>query len=145
MHAEAISRNKDYQFIFDIHRDGFSKDLKNVSTVNIKGKTYAAIRFVIGKGNQDYEKNKEFAQKLHNTINKLYPGLSKGITEKTKTTGTNGEYNQSVSPNSVLIEVGSNYNTLQEEYNTAKALAETVAEIYFEAVKVNAKPETKKN
>ncbi|WP_339063758.1 stage II sporulation protein P [Tepidibacillus marianensis] len=149
---EAVQQNKNYQFIFDIHRDGYpsgktydSKDMKKLSTITIKGKSYAAISFVIGKGNQNYEKNKEFAQKLHNTINNLYPGLSKKITEKTKTSGTNGEYNQSVSPNSVLIEIGSNYNTLQEEYNTAKALAEVVAEIYFDAEKVNATPQPKQN
>ncbi|WP_165894949.1 stage II sporulation protein P [Tepidibacillus fermentans] len=149
---EALKRNGDYQFIFDIHRDGFPsgksyepKEMKKLSTRKIKGVDYATVTFVIGKGNQNYQKNKEFAQKLHDTINKLYPGLSKGITEKTKTSGTNGEYNQSVSPNSVLIEVGSNYNTLEEEYRTARALAEAVAEIYFDAAKVNATPPAKKN
>jgi len=149
---EALQQNKNYQFIFDIHRDGYpsgksyvTADLKKLSTKVIKGKSYAVISFVIGKGNLNYEKNKEFAQRLHETANKLYPGLSKGITEKIKTSGTNGEYNQSVSPNSVLVEVGSNYNTLQEEYNTAKAIAEVVADIYFDAEKVNASTEPKKN
>ncbi|MFV9511004.1 stage II sporulation protein P [Tepidibacillus sp. LV47] len=149
---EALKRNGDYQFIFDIHRDGFptgksydEKEMKKLSTIRIKGVDYATITFVIGKGNQNYQKNKEFAKRLHDTINELYPGLSKGITEKTKTSGTNGEYNQSVSPNSVLIEVGSNYNTLEEEYRTARALAEAVAEIYFEAKKVNATAELKGN
>ncbi len=134
----ALQQNKDFQFIFDIHRDSHPK---KITTRRIDGKDYAAIYFIIGTGNKNYERNYEFAKKINDTLEKLYPGISRGIYIKEKAHGINGEYNQSVSPNSVTIEIGGVDNTLEEEYRTAKALADAIAEIYWEAVKVDVKPQ----
>lgn len=133
----ALQQNKDYQFIIDIHRDGPGE--KDKTTRKINGEDYATIYFVIGKANKNYQKNEELALKIHQSLEKLYPGLSKGIFEQKKTSKTNGEYNQSVSPNSVIIEIGGAYNTLEEEYRTAQALAEAIADIYWDAKKVDAR------
>jgi stage II sporulation protein P len=57
------------------------------------------------------------------------------------TDNVNGEYNQSVAPDSVLIEIGGVDNTLKECYRTADVLAKIIAELYWEneeAIKVNA-------
>jgi len=56
--------------------------------------------------------------------------LSRGVWGKTAANG-NGEYNQSVSPGSVLIEIGGVDNTLEECYRTADALAKIIAEMYW--------------
>jgi stage II sporulation protein P len=82
-----------------------------------------------------------FANQIHEKLEKEYPGLSRGIWGKTAATG-NGEYNQSVAPESVLIEIGGVENTLKECYRTADVLAEAIAELYWEsqdAEKVDAK------
>jgi len=136
----ALKENNDYQFIFDLHRDAPPGGKKS-TTKTIKGKDYALVTFVIGTGNKNYQRNKELALKIDERLNKLYPGISKGINVKEKNSGSNGEYNQSVSSKSVLIEIGGNYNTLEEEYRTARAIAEAVADIYWEAEKVDAKVE----
>lgn len=134
-----LQNNDDIKFIFDIHRDGIPGG-KEKTTRNINGVDYAAVYFVIGEGNKNYQENKEFAIKIHESLERLYPGISRGIAEKQKTSGSNGEYNQSVSPYSLTIEIGGVYNTLEEEYRTAKALAEAIADVYWEAEKVDARP-----
>lgn len=135
----ALQNDKDIKYIFDIHRDGIPGG-KEKTTRNINGVDYAAVYFVIGEGNKNYQENKEFAIKIHESLERLYPGISRGIAEKQKTSGSNGEYNQSVSPYSLTIEIGGAYNTLEEEYRTAKALAEAIADVYWEAEKVDARP-----
>lgn len=134
-----LQNNDDIKFIFDIHRDGIPGG-KEKTTRKINGVDYAAVYFVIGEGNKNYQENKEFAIKIHESLERLYPGISRGIAEKQKTSGSNGEYNQSVSPYSLTIEIGGVYNTLEEEYRTAKALAEAIADVYWEAEKVDARP-----
>jgi stage II sporulation protein P len=49
-----------------------------------------------------------------------------------KKEGSNGEFNQSLSPRSVLVEVGGVDNTLAEGYRSAGILAEVLAEMYWE-------------
>ena len=131
----ALQGNRDYKYVFDIHRDANSRE-KTTRTIN--GEDYGAVFFVIGMANKNYELNKEFALEIHQSLEKLYPGLSKGISEKEQTSGTNGEYNQSISPYALTIEVGGVYNTLEEELRSARALGEAIANVYWQAEKVNA-------
>ncbi|WP_375143094.1 stage II sporulation protein P [Paenibacillus sp. D2_2] len=42
----------------------------------------------------------------------------------------NGEYNQSISPGSLLIEIGGTNNTPQESQRAAEALADVLAKYY---------------
>jgi stage II sporulation protein P len=56
----------------------------------------------------NWKENAKLAIKLTNKINELYPGLAKDVYYKT------GRYNQHVSTNAILIEVGSTLTTLEE-------------------------------
>lgn len=53
------------------------------------------------------------------------------IYQKDKTSG-NGEYNQSLSSNSVLIEIGGVENSLEESYLTVEVLAKVIQDIWLE-------------
>ncbi|WP_286887146.1 stage II sporulation protein P [Aneurinibacillus sp. UBA3580] len=134
-----MAQNRDLNYFIDIHRDSLRR---KSTTVTLDGKSYAQIHFVIGMRNKNWEKNQQFALKVHNAVEKKYPGLSKGIFGKK---GGNGEYNQSVSPNAILIEVGGVDNTIEECYRTADVLAEAIAEVYWEAEKVDAKTKPKRS
>ena len=96
--------------------------------------------FIIGEANKNYEQNKKLAEELHQKLEELYPGLSKGILSKQQTMGSNGDYNQSISTKSLTIEIGGVYNTLTEEYRTTEALARAIADLYWDAIKVDANP-----
>ncbi|RUS48520.1 stage II sporulation protein P [Cohnella sp. AR92] len=128
---EAMAVNKGLQMFFDIHRDD---QKRGKTTTTIKGKDYAQVFFVIGLRNPNWKKNEAFANKINEALEKDYPTLSRGILGKNSKTGVgvNGEYNQSVSPDSVLIEIGGVDNTLEECYRTADALAKVISEIYWE-------------
>jgi stage II sporulation protein P len=83
--------------------------------------------FVIGTANPNYKENKKFADALNAILNKKYPGMSRGVLLKSSHQG-NGEYNQSVSPGSLLMEFGGVNNTLEENLNTSEAFADVFAE-----------------
>lgn len=109
------------KYIFDIHRD--SDEPRSKVAITLNGKTYSRILFVIGTANPNYLENKKLAEHLHARLEASYPGLSRGVILKGSNQG-NGEYNQSISGGSLLLEFGGTNNTLEECYNTAEAFAD---------------------
>ncbi|ABS21867.1 stage II sporulation protein P [Bacillus cytotoxicus] len=130
---EAMARNKELQYFFDLHRDSARK---NVTTKVIGDKSYAKLAFVIGKGNKNYAKNLQLATALHEAINQKYPGVSRGVIQKGFQTG-NGVYNQDLSGQALLIEVGGVDNTADELNRSIDALAKAFSEYFWQAEKVN--------
>ncbi|MBT2616835.1 MULTISPECIES: stage II sporulation protein P [unclassified Bacillus (in: firmicutes)] len=129
----ALANNKDLEYLIDIHRD--SKRKKH-TTITIKGKEYAKIAFVIGGNNPNYEKNAALANKLHKALEKKYPGISRGVM-KQGGSSHNGIYNQDLSGNAMLIEVGGVDNTFEEMYLTVDAFTEVFSEFYWDAKAVD--------
>jgi stage II sporulation protein P len=131
----AMTGDRNLQYFIDIHRDGYRKDK---TTIQIQGKSYAKLAFVIGGENANYEKNLALAKELHNLLDKKYgKGLSRGIVEKKGAT-TNGKFNQDLSQNALLIEFGGVDNTFEELNRSADALADVFSEFYWQAEKVDA-------
>lgn len=108
----------------DLHRDAVAK---NNSTVSINNKNYAKVLFVVGKEHANYKKNLELANNINNKIDDKYPQLSRGIMEK-EGKGVNGIYNQDVSENCLLLELGGNENNITEVLNTVDAISEIIKE-----------------
>lgn len=105
------------KYFIDIHRDS----VKN-TTIEIEGKKYAKILFVVGLEHDNYKENLDTATKLNNLANKYYPKLSRGIYKK-EGPGVDGIYNQDISPSSVLIELGGIDNNIDEVLNTTEAIS----------------------
>jgi stage II sporulation protein P len=126
---QAMADNAGLKYFFDIHRDS---QHRNETTATIGGKDYAQVYFIIGHRNPHWKENEAFANAIHEALEKSYPGLSRGIWGKTAANG-NGEYNQSVAPDSVLIEIGGVDNTLEECYRTADVLADVIADLYWKS------------
>ncbi|SEF48247.1 stage II sporulation protein P [Paenibacillus sp. UNC499MF] len=137
----AANSHPDLKFFFDIHRD--SQERKR-TTVTLNGKDYAQVYFILGGDNPKWKENEAFAGKIHDALEAKAPGVSKGIHAKTGHE-VNGVYNQNFSPNSVLIEVGGPYNSLEECYRTVELLAKAVSEVILDAEKVTAPAEGKKS
>jgi stage II sporulation protein P len=129
----ALANNKDLEYLIDIHRD--SKRKKH-TTITIKGKEYAKIAFVIGGNNPNFEKNAALANKIHKALEKKYPGISRGVM-KQGGSSHNGIYNQDLSGNAMLIEVGGVDNTFEEMYLTVDAFTEVFSEFYWDAKAVD--------
>lgn len=125
---ESIIKYPSLKYFIDIHRDSLPHDK---TTVNINGKDYAKVIFLIGLENENYQKNLEFTEKINNKMNELYPNLSKGIYKKGGP-GVNGVYNQDFSPYTILIEVGGYENTTNEVLNTIIAFSKCFMEVINE-------------
>ena len=111
--------NTSLKYFIDLHRDSVSK---NISTCEIDNKKYARILFVIGTSNKTYEQNEAVAKKIDEISDSLYPCLSRGIFKR-NINGWDKAYNQDISENVMLIEIGAKENTMDEVLNTVDALS----------------------
>lgn len=125
--AETVGKMmKDYpslQLLLDVHRDGLPPGVSK-STVNIKGKEAAKILIVIGKVNPHWQKNAELAKELIALGEQKYPGLF--VNEISY--ADDARYNQHFSNGGLLLEFGSQLNTLGEAKVSAEAAAEVIGE-----------------
>lgn len=122
---EVKKNNPSLQYFIDVHRDSLSKER---TTVEINGKKYAKLLFIIGLENPNYSANLEFTEAINAKLNERYPNLSKGIYKKSGP-GVNGVYNQDFSPRTILIEMGGYQNTPTEVMNSALAFSECYLEV----------------
>jgi len=108
------------KYYIDIHRDSVNKKLTHIK---INNKNYAKILFVVGLEHKNYQKNLNLATNINNLFEKHYPGLSRGIYKK-EGANVNGIYNQDISENAMLIELGGVDNNIEEVLNTINAIAD---------------------
>lgn len=131
---EAKSKYPSLKYFIDLHRDSSKYD---VTTTEIDGKKYVKLLFVIGLDNDGFELNLGVANKLKEKIINYSNDLFRGIMKKSGS-GVNGIYNQDFHPNTMLIEVGGQYNNISEVNNTLSVLASILAE-YIKEEEINEK------
>ena len=121
---QMIKRKNEYSsiiYFIDIHRDNKNSS----STVKIKDKNYANILFIIGLNNKNYKYNLDLSFRLSTKLNELYPNISKGVITKSGD-NVNGIYNQDISNNAMLLEIGNIDNNMDDVLNTIEALSITL-------------------
>ena len=124
---EILKKHTSIEMVLDIHRDSQERKF---TTVNINGKDYAKIGLVVSKSSGHYEENREFANNLHQKLEKLYPGISRGVIVKGE--NPRNTYNQEIQKQSVLLDIGGIENTIEEAFRATDALAEAIKEIVKE-------------
>jgi stage II sporulation protein P len=129
----AVTKNRDLTYLIDIHRDSRRK---KDTTIEMNGKTYAKLAFIIGGENANHEKNLAFVNELQKRLDSSYKGLSRGVFTK-KGSGTNGKFNQDLSEKAILVEFGGVDNTFEELYNSAEILAGVISDYYWQAERVD--------
>ncbi len=132
--TEALAKNDKVEYIFDLHRDSVDK---KITTTTINGQPYARLFFIVGKENKFYEENLRFVTELNKKLNQEYPGISRGVFQKSKAQG-NGLYNQDLSEKALLIEIGGYANNNEEIKKTVEAFAKVFSEMYKGDMEVNA-------
>ncbi|GAB6929536.1 spore autolysin SpoIIP [Paenibacillus sp. JCM 10914] len=125
---EAMAQHDEMNYLIDIHRDS---QRYNKTTATVNGQNYAKVYFIVGHANENWRQNEAFASKINAKLEQSYPGISRGVWGKSADQG-NGEYNQSLSPNSILIEIGGIDNTKDELQRTSEVLADIIAEVYWQ-------------
>lgn len=119
---DIINDTKSLKLIIDLHRDSSNLSKTLLETNNTK---YARILFVIGGENKNYQENLSISESLKEILEKEIPGITRGIITK-KGAGVNGIYNQDLSTKSILIELGGQYNEIEELNNTVKVLSKAI-------------------
>lgn len=119
------------QVYIDVHRDAVNSDKPKLrATTEINGKSCAQIMFVVGAEgtlpHPKWQENLSFVLKLQQKLNEKYPGLARPIWI------VEARYNQHISTQSILIEVGGDGNLLSECLESTKYLAEVLHEVMTE-------------
>ncbi len=110
--------------LFDVHRDAVPPE---EYTEEVEGQERVQVQLVVGRQNQNAGANREFAEDLKETADNLYPGLVKGIFM------ARGNYNQDMSPRSMLLEVGAHENSREDAEESIALFAEVVNEYLYES------------
>ena len=113
------------KIVIDLHRDALAaNDTDKVKlTTEIDGKKAAQIMLVMGsqsgnvKNFPNWKENLKLATRLQQTIEVMYPSLARSIHFMSK------NYNESLTTGSMLIEIGTDGNTLDEAKYSAELLS----------------------
>jgi stage II sporulation protein P len=103
--------------LFDLHRD--SAPLQSYIT-RIKGEDVAKLVLVVGRENQNFNTTQSYAKQIKAAADSKYKGLIRGIFI------AHGNYNQDIMPRSMLVEVGTEHNSLDTAKKSIAYFAETV-------------------
>ncbi len=116
------------KIVIDLHRDAIAQnDTDKVKvTTEIEGKKAAQVMLVMGsqsgsvKNFPNWKENLKLATKLQKTLEDMYPSLARSILLMPK------NYNESLTTGSLLIEIGTDGNTLEEAKYSAELVANSL-------------------
>ena len=106
--------------VIDLHRDALgSGDVVYKTNAQINGRTSAQVMMLVGTGENglwhpNWQENLKLALYLQNAMDARYPSLARPIELVSE------RYNQQLSTGMMILEVGSNGNTLREAITAAE-------------------------
>ena len=113
------------RLVIDLHRDSIVRSSGEIvrPVTEINGEAVAQVMCVVGSdwagdSHDDWEKNLALALKLRELLNQEKGNLCRPVYLKGNT------YNQEIAPYSLLLEVGSSGNSLEEACRSAEIIAE---------------------
>lgn len=116
--------------VLDIHRDGIGTDTEKSKPIfTVDGKKAAQIMILAGYEYDssldfdDWEYNLRFALQIQNTAESMYPGMARPLYFN------DFMYNMNVNTGSLLIEIGSDSNTLEEVRYSGYLLGNVLSEV----------------
>ncbi len=132
-----LEENPSIMITLDVHRDAihYSDGSKCKPTAEINGKKAAQVMIISGcegGGIEDFPRwyeNLAFSVNLQNTVEENYNGLMRPIFF------SNRKYNMNVTPCSVLLEFGTDANTLEEAVYSASLIGDSLGKMLNKAMK----------
>ena len=127
-----IARYPSAQLVIDVHRDAIaSGDTYYKTSAQVNGMETAQLMFVTGTdggglSHPNWRENLAFQAQLHDELNSRYPGLMRPMSIR------ESRYNQHIRVGSMLLEVGSCGNTLEEALAAAELFAQTLADVLLQ-------------
>ncbi len=108
--------------LLDIHRDAVPAEQYETE---VNGEDISKVRLFVGRTNQNAAENRAFAQQIKAEADRQYPGLIKDIFIG------KGNYNQDLSPNSLLLEFGTHEIDKEKAQEAAAYVAEVLDSVLF--------------
>lgn len=121
---ENIIQSENIDLFIDLHRDD---EKKEVTTLELNGKKYAKVKFVVGRKNKNYMLNYNLTELINRKIKEKYPDLTRGIV-----LNDNYTYNQELSEKIIFINIGGYENDIVEIKNTIDLLGPIIKEVLDE-------------
>lgn len=125
-----LKENPQINIVLDVHRDAMAtEDGRNYKTVcELDGKKAAQVMFVVGTdrgglSHPAWQENLKLAMKFQAAINERCKNLARPINLRTE------RFNQQTSKGALIIEVGTNGNTLEEAVRAGIAAAEAMSKV----------------
>lgn len=110
-------------YILDIHRDAVSDaDGNQYKLVSLEDPNAAQVSFIMGVKQDGWEENMKLAVAVQHTIRQTYPTLMRPISM------VYANYNQGITPGTLLVEVGAAGNSLDEAIYAGRLFAQGFAE-----------------
>lgn len=123
---EYLAQYPDIQLILDVHRDGIQRDATTIvkPATEIDGEPAAQIMILCGSdpGVGDWGENLRTAAAVTNLLESRYPTLTRPIYFST------GRYNMNLSGGTILLEFGSQANTLEEALTSARLTGQALGD-----------------
>lgn len=126
--TQQMKKTPSIKVIIDVHRDAMTtkEGVKYKTVAEINDKTAAQIMVVMSTGESglphpDWAENLKFAVQLQNKVQNKYPGLMRPINLRQE------RFNMHVVTGSMLVEVGTSANTLQEALYGIQLFGEELA------------------
>ena len=123
-----LKANPSIKVVIDVHRDAMetASGICYKTVAQVDGKQVAQLMFVTGTDggglkHPNWKKNLSFQMKLQQRINTRYPGIMRPMSIR------NERFNQHVTTGSMLLEVGTSGNTLEEALASARIFARELA------------------
>lgn len=117
------------QLIIDLHRDAAENadGSQWAPTASVNGQDSAKVMFVIGTDsyyqNAYWQANLSIALKLHVLMEKNHPGVTRPVDLRSQ------RFNQDLKAGTMIVEVGTAGNTLQEAKNAVSVVAEAIVQL----------------
>lgn len=128
-----LEKNPTIEVVLDVHRD-YAEQTKNGEAIQLKpvatveGKQVAQVMFVIGTDglglkHPDWKHNLAFAVQIQAELNKVSPKIARPVNIRRE------RFNQHMTKGSMIIEVGTAGNTIQECENAGYYIGNAIAEV----------------
>lgn len=119
------------QIVLDVHRDALEAEDGTVykTAAEVNGEKVAQCMLVVGtdaggQTHDNWRQNLALAVEVQHQVNADYPTLARPIVVRSS------RFNQQLTPGSLLVEVGTHGNTLQEALAAARLFAQSMAEVF---------------
>lgn len=130
-----LNKYPEIQIVFDVHRDSMSlSDGSKYRTEYTLGEfSSAQVMLLIATGeagleHPNWKENLKFGLRLQKSMEDSYPGLARPVCISSE------RYNQHTVPGSILIEVGTDGNSIDEAVNAARLFALTAEPVIRELI-----------